>query len=98
VSSADAKVFVLVHPLATDTFWVQNIPQVSQDRRWRVEAFFGTEAAGRGESFEILAVATNESQVLRILRGTNLTPGTRLPTVSPYLAKSQTVTVRRRTF
>ena len=64
VSDPTYQVYVLVHPLMTDTWWVQTIPEVSPDGTWRTRCYFGTETAGIGEPFEIIALAATEKNLL----------------------------------
>jgi hypothetical protein len=95
VSPIPADIYVLVHPLSTDRWWVQGVPLVQNDGRWNVLVYAGTETLGVQERYEILAVATNESRVIRLLRGNYPTPGQQLEAIPPYLAKSNVIVVRR---
>lgn len=95
VAPISSDVYVLVHPLSTDRWWVQNLPFVQNDGRWQVRVYTGTETEGIGELYEILAVATNENRLIRILRGDYPIPGQQLEAIPPYLAKSNLIVVRR---
>ncbi len=55
-SGGGHTIYVLVHPLRTDTWWVQNLPAPLPS--WKSVAFFGTPNKGVGEEFEIIAFAT----------------------------------------
>ena len=95
VSPASARVFVLIHPMPTDMFWVQNIPLVGNDGTWRTNGFFGTKEAGIGDSYEIVAIALAESWVVRWLKGSLLRPGATIKELPRDVNKSNVVTVRR---
>jgi hypothetical protein len=61
-NNPDAVICVLVHPLQSDTWWVQNLPGLPDQQpdgtwSWRTSVFCGTERLGVGEDFELLAVA-----------------------------------------
>lgn len=95
VAPSVAEIYVLVHPLSSDVWWVQNTPLVGNDGRWQTEAYFGTDTKGVGELFEVVALATDEAAPLRLLRGTRLATGQQVRSVSPNFAKSDVVVVRR---
>ena len=95
VSSSTATVYVLVHPLSTNGYWVQNIPTVSANGEWRTQIRLGTRSEGAGQSYEILALATNENWLMRLLRQGNLSPLQELDAVPRYLSKPGLVTVDR---
>jgi hypothetical protein len=88
-------VYVLVHPRSTSTWWVQELPLVQRDGKWSVDVYIGTASAGIGESFDIIAVATNDGWLMRILRDADLATAEQLSTMIPSLAKSNLVTVKR---
>jgi len=61
-TNPDAVVCVLVHPLQSDTWWVQNLPGLPDQQpdgswSWRTTVFCGSERLGLGEDFELLAIA-----------------------------------------
>lgn len=86
VSNPKVRVYVLVHPLKTNQWWVQRLPSPpNQDGSWRTVCFFGTETQGAGEEFEVLAIATNDS----------LSEGTTLKELPQCGARSDIVTVKR---
>jgi hypothetical protein len=96
VAAPRAEVYVVVHPLETEHWWVQSRPLVQRDGRWQVQVQLGTSIAGKGEQFEILALATDESRFEQLLRGESFATGQEIDSISPYLAQSNLVTVRRR--
>jgi hypothetical protein len=64
----DVTICALVHPLLTDTWWVQNLPSLpnraaSGSWEWRLTSFFGTETLGRREQYEIVAIAEQEQRL-----------------------------------
>lgn len=86
VSNPKVKVYVLVHPLLTNLWWVQRIPSPpNQDGSWQTLCYFGTETEGIGESFEIAAIVTRN----RLEEGQTLTE---LP---KDVVRSDIITVRR---
>ena len=56
VSDPDSDVFVIVHPLRTSSYWVQQNAVIAADGEWTIRVFLGTETTGVGEFFELLAV------------------------------------------
>jgi hypothetical protein len=88
-------VYVLVHPRATDVWWVQSLPLLQQDGNWNVDVNLGEGSVGIGETFDIIALATNEGWVLRNLRDVNLRPAEQFSTTTPALARSNIITVKR---
>ncbi len=90
VSDPVYEVYVLVHPLQADSWWVQPVPKVAPDGSWESFCFFGEGLVGSGESFEILAIASPTRGLLR--RGQQL----QLGEVTADVAKSTVIRVRRR--
>lgn len=87
VSDPKLNVYVLIHPLTTNLWWVQNIPTVGPDGKWQSFCYFGTENLGIGEPYEIIAVATFKKKLYK--------PGDTLEIVPLDLLRSRIVTVRR---
>lgn len=56
ISDPEFPVYVLVHPIEADQWWVQRIPEVAGNGVWQSLCFFGTADKGRGEQFEVLAL------------------------------------------
>jgi len=65
LSDTSYEVYILIHPMATVSWWVQPLPSINSDGTWEAYCFFGEETVGIGESFEIIAIATKEKGVLR---------------------------------
>ena len=91
----DATVYIFIHPLSTDTFWVQNLPVVGSDGSWKAECYFGTNTQGIDETFEIIALASLDYWFLRWLKPLKLKPGDILKELPPQFYKSSIITVRR---
>ncbi|TSA12601.1 MAG: hypothetical protein D4R73_02155 [Deltaproteobacteria bacterium] len=87
VSTPKLNVYVLIHPLTTNLWWVQNIPTVGPDGKWQSFCYFGAEKLGIGEPYEIIAVATSKKGVYK--------PGDTLEIVPSDLLRSRIITVRR---
>jgi len=86
VSEPRVPTYVLIHPLATNQWFVQRKPSpANQDGTWRTTCFFGTETQGINEEFEVLALATTEK----------LKEGQVLKEVPKCGARSDIVTVKR---
>jgi hypothetical protein len=70
VSGQSQRVWIIVHPLATSSYWVQPRVQVSSGGAWTARAYFGRAASiDSGEKFELRAIANpkatlREGQVL----------------------------------
>jgi hypothetical protein len=81
------NVYVLLHPLACDLWFVQNPPSViNADGTWQTLCYFGMENQGVGEYFELVAIVINS----QLNAGQTMK---RLP--NNVIARSRTVTVRR---
>jgi len=82
-----SNVYVLLHPLACNLWFVQNPPSViNADGTWQTLCYFGTENQGVGEYFDLVAIVINS----QLNAGQTMT---RLP--NNVIAKSPAVTVRR---
>jgi len=94
ISNPQVIVCVLVHPLTTDTWWVQNPPSPpgkidDKTWRWRTIALCGTEELGLNEDFEIVALA--ESQRAFCQLGKTF----KTPDFPNELPRSEIITVKR---
>lgn len=89
VSNPNLQVFVLIHPMATDRFWVQPLPE--RGSNWHTYCFFGEPNRGVGEPFEIIAVASANRSLFQ--RGDTLTSP--LPNNPQILVRSRPVIVTR---
>lgn len=83
--SPRAEITVLIHPLATNEFWVQNFPVVGNDGNWQNLCYFGTEDRGIGEDYEVFAVTPKKK----------LEVGQVLYSLPEYTNLSNVVTVTR---
>lgn len=65
VQDPKLQVFVAIHPMATAKFWIQPIPNMSTDGKWKTYCYFGEPRIGIGEPFEIIALATKNKKLFR---------------------------------
>lgn len=63
ISNPNLQVFVLIHPMATDRFWVEPIPNMRPDGRWEAYCYFGKPNEGIGNPFEIIAIASENRRL-----------------------------------
>lgn len=91
ISDPNLQVFVLIHPVATNRFWVQPIPD--RGSQWRSYCYFGEPDRGIEEQFEIIAVASGNKTLFK--------EGDTLPSPLPdnpqILVRSRPVLVTRDT-
>ncbi len=58
VSDSKSKVWVIVHPMLTNGYWVQNPVNVRSNGQWTAQVYLGTSAETQvGELFELRAIA-----------------------------------------
>jgi hypothetical protein len=86
VSDPNTRVWVVVHPMAISTYWVQPAVTVKENGTWKVKVNIGHGNEGKGEQFEVMAVANPK---------VNLKEGDQLATWPNAEAKSQVVEVTR---
>lgn len=61
ISTQNVQVYVLMHPMATNLWWVQRLPSsINKDGSWKTLCYFGTKNQGIGEYFEVIAIVTAE--------------------------------------
>jgi len=65
VSDPQLQVFVAIHPMATNRFWIQPVPNVASDGSYSVYGYFGEPNQGIGEPFEIIAIATRNKELFK---------------------------------
>lgn len=91
ISDPKLQVYVAIHPMATDKFWIQPIPTISSDGKWKSYCYFGEPNIGIGEPFEIIAIASRNKKLFK--------EGDTLPSPLPdnpqILIRSNPVTVTR---
>lgn len=94
VGDSNAKVSVVVRPLEPLDYWVQDPPTIDANGNWQVNAYFGERNVGRGEKYEIIALATYENFLVTWITGNCLAIGKRqaLPSSTN---RSNIVTVTR---
>lgn len=82
VSEPEATVYVLVRSLKTpETIWVQDLPTIDSAGNWQVNAYLGELEIGKGQDYEISAIASDDSYLVKLLTGTimKIGPRTDLP-------------------
>lgn len=94
ISDPNVIVCVLVHPMTTDTWWVQNppAPPGKVDERtwsWRTMVLCGTETLGLNEEFEIVALAEGKRAICQLGRQI------KMEGFPQDLSRSEVITVRR---
>jgi hypothetical protein len=65
ISDPKFQVFVAIHPMATDKFWIQPVPTVSSEGIWTAYCYFGEPNIGIGEPFEIIAIASKNKKLFK---------------------------------
>lgn len=67
VSDPKLNIYVFVHPLMTNLWWVQRLPSPpNRDGSWQSIAYFGTkQGEGVGEYFEIMAIAAPDRSLFK---------------------------------
>lgn len=57
ISDSVAQLWVVVHPLATSSYWVQPRVSIRRGGEWQVQAYFGRSGSmDVGKTFEVLAI------------------------------------------
>jgi hypothetical protein len=88
VSDPNAKVWVIVHPMEIEEYFVQQGVGIREGGKWRVQCHFGeVTAAHKDKHFEIMAVANPK---------VNLTTGQKLKSWPEAQWKSQVIEVVRK--
>ena len=93
ISDPHGTVLVLVRPLSTDRWWVQDAVVQNDEGAWQIMAYFGTESVGRGERYAVVALGTGADSDLIERRQPH--PGEILKELPAAQAVSNTVFVRR---
>lgn len=95
VSPPDALVQILVHPSSKDEdpWWVQPAP-IQEGGEWDATIRLGKRTDGRGQYFQIVAVASPRPRLLDLLHYQRLRQGQRVDAL-PALPRSEIVTVWR---
>ncbi|MBN1569129.1 MAG: hypothetical protein JXA73_14865 [Acidobacteria bacterium] len=64
IQDRNVNVWVVVHPLGTDRYWVQPSVRKTGDRRWQSTAYIGRPGAiDAGKMFEIVAVGNPKREL-----------------------------------
>jgi hypothetical protein len=86
VSGSKADVWVIIHPMEISTYFVQPSVTVKETGKWKVKVYVGKGNQGKGQQFEIMAIANPKS---------NLKEGDQLSKWPDSGAKSQVIEVTR---
>ena len=94
ISDPNVNICVLVRPMTTDTWWVQNLPSPpgkidEKTWRWRTMALCGTDTLGLNEDFEIVAIAEGKRSICQLGKQIKAEEFPR------NLPRSEIITVRR---
>lgn len=65
ISNPNLQVFILIHPMATNKFWIEPIPNMRSDGRWEAYCYFGEQNQGIKEPFEIIAVTSKNKNLFK---------------------------------
>lgn len=65
ITAPKLQVYVAIHPMATDKFWISPIPTTSSDGRWKSYCYFGEPNIGIEEPFEIIAIASKNKKLFK---------------------------------
>ncbi len=93
------QITAIVRSESDNQWWVQEItsPTSASGKRrgdWTVRAYFGDEENGKGNQFEVIALASNKPVLERLLLGIYLTQGMTIDTV-PQWCQSEVLLLRR---
>jgi hypothetical protein len=98
VSPATARVQLFVHPWNSNRWWVQETPAVvgieGDSATWETQVFLGTEDQSFNETYEIVAVGSDDSLLFDLLAERYFRPGDQLSSL-PLLSRSQTLIISR---
>lgn len=96
ISPPKGAVIVLVRPIKTGGFWIQEHPIVDGRGIWKTRCNFGEESVGAGEAYEIVAFAYDDLDIVR--KNPELAAGKRLLALEelPVAAGRAVVRVTRR--
>lgn len=64
ISDINLQVYVLIHPMTTNTFLVQPLPE-ERESSWEAYCNFGKPEKGIGEHFEIIVVASKNKKLFK---------------------------------
>lgn len=55
------NLYLIVYPLTSNQYWVQNSPTIRDNGTWVATVYFGTKGLGAGEKYELCAIITEET-------------------------------------
>lgn len=98
VSPSNSRIFVLVHPVDSNRWWIQEPPVVFQredeQAQWKASIHLGTEDLGAGESFQVVAVASQDPEWFDLLAGRHYQAGDEVHSLPP-LSRSNVLILHR---
>lgn len=94
VDPTDAQVAVAVRAEGSDLWWLQETVRPQADGRWSIAAYLGEPEVGRGEDFQVVALASTDPPWLDLLKGRRPTPGTTTPSL-PLWSRSEAIVLTR---
>jgi hypothetical protein len=60
--SEGMHLYVLIHPMQTNQYWVQPTPtNINSDSTWNINGYFGNQTQGNKQNYEIIAIITRET-------------------------------------
>ncbi|MHB9073162.1 MAG: hypothetical protein ACYC6G_06535 [Desulfobaccales bacterium] len=65
ISDPSLQVFILIRSMATNDFWIQPVPIVASNGAWASYCYFGEPNEGRGDPYEIIAIASSNKKLLK---------------------------------
>lgn len=98
VSLPNSRVTLVVRSEKDLRWWVQSVVKAEEEtvgiNKWSINAYVGSPTAGSGESFQIIALASGDGYLFRLITGRLLDEGASLKNV-PLWEQSEPIVVRR---
>ena len=60
LENSNLNLYILVHPISTESYWVQTPPSTDRDGSWMTRIYVGLKDIGNNEDYSIKAIITNE--------------------------------------
>lgn len=95
VSDPNARVYVIVRTLPVSEMWVQQPAIVDGGGNWQASVFFGNDKISTEESYQVIALATNDNFLVTWATGNSLRKGQKLESLPRISNKSSLITVTR---
>lgn len=75
VKNPNSRVNVVVRPLESSDYWVQDSPTIDGNGNWQINAYLGERNIDNEEKYEVIALAINENLLITWLTGNYLLVG-----------------------